>query len=302
VARLLVAPVCAHETRSDGVTGPLTLKERSRAAPVLASAADQRYLAWTGTDLHVNIASSDAGGRFGPAHRLGYQSWQQVWVSSTRSRSGDGTWETVPLGPALAATWAEAHLAWTGRDGHLNVLPRSTGWDGPVLLGQNTQVAPALAAWEGGLVLAWTGTDRRVNVAVSRGRVFGPPTRLEAKTSWHPAVGVYGERVAVAWTGTDNHVNVMFLQNGSVGPAHRFDHTSMTGPALCPVRDELILAWAGTDRRVNLATVEPNGGRTVRLHEKTIACPSVCADGGALLVAWTGTDNHINVLTVDPPH
>jgi hypothetical protein len=157
-------------------------------------------LAWTGSDLHVNIASANAGGPFSPAHRLGYKSWQQVWVSSTRSRSGDSAWETVPLGPALVATSADAHLAWTGRDGHLNVLPRSTGWDGAVSLGQNTQVAPALAAWEGGLILAWTGTDRHVNVAVSRGRAFGPPSRLLAKTSSQPAVSVHGERLAVAWT------------------------------------------------------------------------------------------------------
>jgi hypothetical protein len=286
---------------------PSTLKERSAAAPVVVSADGGLFLAWTGTDLHLNLALSGPDGHFGPVRRLPYKSWTRVWESSTTAGRSDSSWKTVPLGPALTLTGTEPHLAWTDARGNLNVLSApddpsgAGGLEAPVSVGQNTQLAPALVAWGDELVLAWTGTDRHVNCAISRRRTFHTSWRLEAKTPFRPVLGVHGDCLVVAWTGTDHHLNLMLLRDGSFGPPRRLDETSRTSPALCRAGNDLIIAWAGTDRRLNLAMAHPDG-RSIRLNEKTIAGPSICSSGDAVVLAWTGTDARLNLMKVDPPH
>lgn len=281
--------------------GKITLAERSSAAPALASWQGRLYLAWTGTDTHLNVMSSADGRSFSDHYRLDHKSYKTETSMSSSTSSGFSETTTVALAPSLAASEGGVDLAWTGSDGHVNVM-RSAGSPPHLRLSETTSVAPSLAALGPELALTWTGTDRHLNVVVSSGSSFGRPLRLDQKSSGSPALCALGSaELAVGWTGTDRHLNVMVSYQTAFGPPLRLDDKSSEGPALCSLGpSELALGWTGTDRRLNLV-VSRNGkfGGARRLEEKSVHAPAVCVHFDQLFVAWAGSDLRLNLVGLD---
>jgi len=85
------------------------LDETSDAAVATAAWRDQLYLAWTGSDLHVNLASSPDG------HEIMGKQWLDHRSPTTVSRGRVGT-ANVALAPSLAASGKRLLLAWKGGD------------------------------------------------------------------------------------------------------------------------------------------------------------------------------------------
>jgi hypothetical protein len=267
------------------------------AAVVLTSWQDRLVLGWTGSDLHLNVASSPDGRVFGDKRRLKPRSYVRV--------SDGDDWRTIPLRPAVAGAGGLLHVAWTAPNGKLNLTPVDGApgrAESPAMVHrQRSASAPALAAsGRDDLVLAWTGTDRHVNLLTLAGPRTGAPVWLrDARTDASPAVCRHGDAMVVAWTGGDRRINLMTVSAGGPAQPLRLEQArSPAGPALCSHRGRLVLAWAGGDRRVNLLTVAGDQvGSHIRLDEaKTVAAPAVCSHDGAVVVAWVGTDRRVNVV------
>jgi len=233
------------------------LNERSSAAGAITSWRDRVYLAWTGTDLCLNMASSPDGREFVDKQRLAEHSYKQVRKSS--SGSDESTTETIALPPSVTGCGERLYLAWTGTDRALNVLavrpsPNAT----KVTLKQRSSESPSLiASPRASLVLAWTGTDRHVNLLSMADGWSGGPVRLPAaKTGAAPAVCSHNGSLIVAWTGSDRRVNLLTAADGWSGaPVRLEDAKTDHAPAVCSHNGSLVLAWIGTDYRLNLGYV-----------------------------------------------
>jgi hypothetical protein len=276
----------------------VTLGQRSSAAPALASWQGSLYVAWTGRDTHLNVMSSSDARNFANHVRLDHKSYKTE--SSMSSSSGFSDTETVALAPSLAASEHGVDLAWSGSDGHVNIL-RAAGSPPHLRLAERTVAAPTLAALGPDLALAWTGTDRHLNVVVSQHGTFGAPIRLDEK-SWHsPALCAMGtSELALAWTGTDRHLNVVVSHQAAFGRPLRLDGTSFHGPALLAAGTELALGWTGSDRRINLMLSRSGGfDAPLVLDEKSVYAPAIGIHLNEFFLAWTGSDGRLNLAAVD---
>jgi hypothetical protein len=286
------------------------LSEKSAAACAVTSWRDQLYLAWTGTDMHINVASSVDGREIKGKQRLAQVSCKRVTRSSAGTNQSSTT-ETVALAPALAACGARLCLAWTGSNGALNVLAAEhPDYAAPSTFKERSGEAPSLAATGSGEVaVAWTGTDRHVNLLTAAVATSGAPlpvagakSRLaEAKSDNAPAVCHHEGRPVIAWTGSDRRINVLAVAEYGPGTPLRLDEARSYGaPALCSHQGRLILAWTGSDRRINMVAVAEYGpGTPLRLDEaKSYGAPALCSHQGRLILAWTGSDRRINLAYV----
>jgi hypothetical protein len=238
------------------------LDEKTSASCALTSWGDRLYVAWTGSDLHLNLAFWLEGHELAGKQRLAQRSY--TWVDDS-SLGKDRRRKVVGLAPSVVGIGEQLFLAWTGSDGALNVLvANSAGYSAPVTFKQRSPLSPTVAAApDGDLVLAWTGTDRHVNLLTVGRQWEGQPVRLEAKTSASPALCSHDDNLVVAWTGTDRHINLLTVGRKGQSRPVRLEVKTSLAPALCSHDGDLMLAWTGTDRRVNLLTV--GGQRASRI-------------------------------------
>ena len=279
------------------------LGEKSTAALAVIGWRDQLYLAWTGSDLHVNLASSPDGREIVGKQRLGQRSYRHV-------AGGTSEWNE-PLAPSLAVSGERLYLAWTGSDSALNVLAaEQPARAAPVTLNERSARGPSLAtAEDGNLVLAWTGRGRganHVNLLTLPRDSDGTPVPLagaqtrfeEARSGSGPAVCSHQGGLVLAWTGTDHHINILAAAEGPYGAPVRLEEAkSSYAPALCSHEGSLVLAWTGIDRHINVLTAaESPYGAPVRLEEaKSSYAPALCSHKGSLIVTWSGAHDHLNV-------
>ena len=185
------------------------LDETSHAAVAVTSWHDQLYLAWTGSDMHVNLASSPDGRAITGKRRTAQRS------CLTFGRV------IIPFAPALAVSGERLYLAWIG-DGVLNLLAAEHPADAaPVTFEEVGPDSPSLTtAGNDNLMLAWTGPDGHVNLLTLAGDSSGVPVLLggaktrfeEAKSRHAPALCSHQGSLVLAWTGTDHHLNVARLR------------------------------------------------------------------------------------------
>jgi hypothetical protein len=164
-----------------GTSGTTDLGGRTSHPPAIAARAGEVVIAWTGTDVHLNLVRRQDG-VWGPSQRLD---------------------ERSPHSPALCASDLGLALAWTGTDHRVNVLLPRDGDRGWVRLAQATSAfAPALCARGDGLVVAWTGRDRRIRLLTLGPDGPGETQQLPATamTLGSPALCTHGESVVVTWT------------------------------------------------------------------------------------------------------
>src|SRR6266851_5881883 len=163
------------------------------ARPALAVAGEQLYLAWTGTDHHINILAD-------PQSPLG----TPVRLEEARSKTT----------PALCSHQGSLVLGWRGTDARINILTGPEGPHGaPVRLEEARSVdgyGPALCSHQGSLVLAWTGHDGHINILTGHEGPHGAPVRLEkAWSPYVPALCSHQGSLVLAWTGHDGHINIL---------------------------------------------------------------------------------------------
>lgn len=190
------------------------LEERSNTACAVTSTGDRVHLAWTGSDLHLNLASSPDGYAFADKQRLAHESYQRRDSTDLfDSSKTNTTWE--PLPPALAASGERRYLAWTGSDGALRVVVAERGaFSSPVTFKERTDTSPSVATSERGLTLAWIGTDRHVNLCTVAHDWSSRKLRLEeTKTAVAPAVCSHRGALMVAWAGSGRRLYVGQLED-----------------------------------------------------------------------------------------
>jgi hypothetical protein len=136
------------------VLDAMRLGERS-VAFAMTSWRDRLYVAWTGTDLYLNVAWSPDGREITGKQRLPQQSY-----------STDGQ-ERDALAPSLAGSGEHLYLAWTDTDHRINLLADPENPYGAPVRPEEARSDgdPALCSHQGSLILAWSGADRHLNLA-----------------------------------------------------------------------------------------------------------------------------------------
>ena len=237
------------------------LGEMSDGTFAMTGRHDRLYLAWTGTDRHLNLAWSPDAREIIGKQWLAQQSYKEVPASQGTAKVG--------VAPALAASGEQLHLAWMAADQRLAGL---RGWFSDV---------------------------RYISILTDPENPHGAPVRLEEARSAHaPALCAHQGSLVLAWTGTDGHINLLARPESPHGEPVRLDPTwSQCMPALCSHQGSLVLAWTGTDGYINLLTGPENPhGEPVRLQEARSQCaPALCSYQGSLVLAWRGTDRHLNL-------
>jgi hypothetical protein len=162
------------------------LDEKSSAGFAVISWHDQLQLAWTGTDMRINLASSPDGGEITAKQRLDQRSYTQETISTGDTSST----RRVGLAPALAAAGDRLYVAWTGSHAALNLLAAEAPAQAPLTLRERSGHAPSLA----------TSGDA------------GPPVRLDgARTRHAPVLCSHQGSLIVGWCGTDGRLNLARL-------------------------------------------------------------------------------------------
>jgi hypothetical protein len=259
--------------------------ESTPSAPAITTFKNQLYLAWRGTDDHLNIENL-----------------------ATNSKTTLPDVDTTSAAPALAPFGGRLVLAWTGTDAqhHLNVLSSTDGvhWGDKGTLAQTTFASdgPALAAYSGSLVLGWTGTDTKLNDAFSTdGMNFGPATTFGAyfgaTSRYAPALATLNGDLYAAWTGTDTRLNYLDLRTGQktiLRAGGQFPHSD-NAPSLASNGNQLYLAWTGMDqtgRQNQINVIDATTGVQVPpTFESSYDGPSLAfGPGNTRYIAWSGTD------------
>lgn len=290
----------------------VVLPEESEVAPALASDGDHVFLAWTGTDGHLNLAvSADAGATF--TGKL---------VSS----------ETSSHAPALTSSGKQVRVAWTGSGGELNVAEVvATKGPPPTIMALTTKVtlpdtsphAPGLAAdGIGNLYLGWTGHDETLNlrISVNGGQSWAPSHTFKDSSSAAPALEATADgRLYMAWKAADGEtlsaawVNLVLIGDPPVlqvdpniselARKSALPDTSDHAPGVASHRGRLHMAWTGEgDANLNLAGPilgTAGYGKSVFGAESSDAGPALARHRQAYVLAWRGSGNEqLNIATV----
>jgi hypothetical protein len=292
----------------DGLSfGNKATLERSSEPPALAFGplppAAALFLAWTGTDDHLNILRAPP---------------------PTKSRFGEANDD---CGPAIATAFAQLFMTWQEGDNHLFISPSPGGMPAP-LIGQSfgatlqlpgssqDSASPALAFDTAGqrLYFAWADDDGHISISGSSdGANWDPPFAVGERTvgDGTPALAFGHGKLFLAWTGTDDdhHLNVLALTPSPGGftraqPRNTLPERSSddAGPALAFGNDRLFLGWTDDDDRVKVATSSNDGINFAPPwdggeHSSDNAGPALAymdsgtaATPGLLCLAWVGRD------------
>jgi len=251
---------------TDGLTWPIGTKwtipdETTHNSPGLAfdAVTDKTFIAWTGTDRHLNIRSSTA-----PDLR----SWVNKWVTPERSHHAT----------AIAFGAGRLFVAWTGLDDRLNVATTNDGlghWMVKKTLEEKSYTQPWITFSNNTLLLCWQGLDQRLNFLQTTDfadLIFVNKVTIGERSDSHPAVAVAADGLPfLCWRGVGNDVlNQIVSDTGDTNgfaadPSFKrpFDRLvdgpekSPNGPSLCPFRQPMFVAWQGTDddHHINVAVL-----------------------------------------------
>jgi hypothetical protein len=228
--------------------------------PSLDGSGEHLYLAWTGTDEHINILTDPQSPHGAAAWLEGTRSWYDPALCSHQG--------------SIAVAWTASNQRLAGLVGrlsdvtsftsgirHISILtdaenPHSV----PIRLEEARSArGPALCSHQGSLVLAWTGTDGYINILTDPHNTHDPPIRLEeAWSSYMPALCSHQGSLVLAWAGGDEgYISILTDPHNPHDPPIRLDEARSKGaPALCSYQDSLILAWPGTGAHLNLARLQ----------------------------------------------
>jgi hypothetical protein len=279
-----------------------TLNQTSFVSPALALNFGKVYLAWTGTDNQLNVASSSDGRSFSSPSLLR---------------------EYSNCAPAMVVN-GPLFIAWTGTDNRINVMSSSNGttFGNKVTLNETSYDGPALAAFGGKIYLAWTGTNSNLYVMSSAdgGRSFGAKVKLSNTSYAGLALSSNSRTLFVSWSSTSGSLyfrpsldGVSFGSAVSVGETAR----AQTGPSMAFTADysrpstavfRHYLAWIGTNHQLRFRY--STDGSTFPAYTSTpipewsYVAPAVFqaldskGNPNGAYIAWTGTNYQLNVARI----
>jgi hypothetical protein len=169
----------------------------SVAGPALAKAGNDLYVAWTGTDLRLNVRDITTGRQ--------------------------ATFESSRLAPALNGGGGGLNIAWTGTNGHLNVagLNSSLQETCKQTFRQTTYFAPGLTNLGGRAYLSWAGEDsaRHINLIADRSLTntcdfadTSAPLGKSFLANTTPGLGPLNGHIQIIWGGTDKNITLNVAQ------------------------------------------------------------------------------------------
>ncbi len=249
-----------------------------------------------------------------------------LFVISSQSAAGQKTTllDRSRRSPAMTEHAGSVLLAWTGRDGRINILKSAGGnsWSGAkVTLAEKTDRGIALASDGEYAYLAWKGTDYlgSLNIMRSRdGETWSDKVSVDESSDLGPALAVLRGRVFLAWRGKANHrLNIMQSSDGfSWRTKVVLDDTTMARPALAANSGRLFLTWtekpylAPMPDSVRKNVTLPAGpirlrrsrdgidwGSSVRIDGQSKLSPVLTSLDDRLFLAWTSTDRGHLMLT-----
>jgi hypothetical protein len=275
----------------------VVLPESSIAAPAIITFRDQitntymPYIAWTGTDDHLNI---------------------EYLVSGVKTTLP----ETSFAAPAPAVFQGRPFIAWTGTDAqhHLNVESSADGMtfdyktvlDAPardqgVLNGLDATTfdtdGPVLGPNVAALCIAWTGTDNRINYAYAFGpfgQYFGPANMLLEYSDFSPSLTTFNGDFIVAWTDLyrGNETSAYSITYQTLAGDVDYVMASNNGPSLTtdddyPGASSLGMAWTDAATQVVSVLTPEFGDQAIFLGTSPYA-PSLAVD-------YIPDDNHFYI-------
>jgi hypothetical protein len=279
-----------------------TFGDTSNAAPALVEFGGKTLLVWSSSfDGALNVATVANG-------QTGYQLQSKVTLVGDTSNN---------LTPAATVFNGRLYLAWTGADGHLNVISSADGvkFTNKVTLGDTSNVGPTLAGFNGRLYLGWTGLDGHLNVessadgmSFSNKVTLGDTSLLSTPTpgkfqDLSPALATFGGRLYLAWTGADTHLNVESSANGTSfsNKVTLSNATSANAPALTVEQPTvqgrpslLVLGWTNVGpaapqiHTMTSTDGQTFGGLVTSTQTATGSVALSSSSAGTLDIAWTG--------------
>jgi hypothetical protein len=171
--------------------------QRTPGSPALAPIGGEVMLAWTGSDSHLNLATS-RGLEFSESSRLDY---------------------TSRVSPVLSTFGATIALAWTGTDFHLNLAVGDAAegsFRSEWRLEETSQEGPALCAMGRATLIAWVGTDDHLNVGLVEDGSVRSRLRLGDRTFYEPGLVIHAGALILVWTGIKGEVGVTQLRTPTV--------------------------------------------------------------------------------------
>src|SRR5215472_5423723 len=215
--------------------------------PSLANFHGNLYVAWMGSDHHLNV------GRYDPAH-------PSVLADKVTLR------ESSNHAPALAAFQGRLYLSWRGTDGHLNIVSSADASTFTTKVTYNILIrtSPSSVAKNMFLFVVWEDMSASSHIVFARYDPAQPGDLQDvvtvASSSQLPVglapAGVASPYVVVAWrTATDAHVRTAVFEGGPFlhNPVYTAETTNY-GPALYSP----YMSWTGTNaaQSVNVSTAD----------------------------------------------
>jgi len=233
--------------------------------------------------------------------------------------------ESSQQGPALCIYRDQVHMAWIDE---LTVARQTTrlclarvvlngrqfrGFEGKVILNDESPQPPALASVGNLLVLAWTDYDH-LNIAISTdGKTFAKHKSHE-ENRLGPALCPHGNKLFIGWNGLFNNLLNIAIVEGSgttitgVGNKVTLQDASPRGLAMASFKGKLFIAWQNElnerthEGNIHLAYSADDGRTFSHRHVSNEKCwrgASLCVNKGNLSVAWNGVgDSRLNIATV----
>jgi len=278
-----------------GVASAVPTDKTSNWQPAIAAFNGALYLAYTGLDGRLNIASSTDGVTFG---------------ASTIIPNN-----TSAVGPGLAAFGGQLYIAWAATDGlrSINIMQSANGvsWVNKRLFGpERSRGNPALAGSSSQLLIAWNGTDnaKTVNVGciVCSNAPFGTKRTYANATSDHGVgIAAINENFFLAWRdrfASAGNIVVGSPANDPLGFVSQTNlpGTAIRGPGIAGSPGFAYVGSVGPNNILGLTTLQVVGTTTTVVGGGGVSGlsntnPALAYLNGHLYYVWLGTDRRINI-------
>lgn len=299
LARILGLSLVIAGATAPSVASAVPTDKTSNWQPAIAAFNDRLYLAYTGLDGRLNVASSTDGITFG---------------TSTIIPNN-----TSAVGPGLAAFNGNLYIAWAATDGRrsINIMQSANGvsWVNKRLFGSEASRGnPALAGSSSQLLIAWNGTDGAATLnagcIVCTNAPFGAKrTYTNATSNYGVGLAAINENFFLAWLDrfASNGIRVVGSPAqdplGFVSQTDSGD-TNIRGPGITGSGGFAYVGAVGPNNRLSLVQFQVVGTTATLIGglggvsgQTSNTNPALTYFNGHLYYVWLGTDQRINITS-----
>lgn len=298
-ARILGLSLVIAGATAPGVASAVPTDKTSNWQPAIAAFNGRLYLAYTGLDGRLNVASSTDGVTFG---------------ASTIIPNN-----TSAVGPGLAAFNGELYIAWAATDGRrsINIMQSANGvsWVNKRLFRFDASLGnPALAGSSSQLLIAWNGTDGahtlNVGCIVCLNAPFGTKrTYATATSDYGVGIAAINENFFLAWRDRFASAGIIVVGSPANDPLTfasqtNLPGTNIRGPGITGSAGFAYVGSVTPGNLLSLATLQVVGTTTTLVSQSppggivgqtSNTNPALAQLNGVLYYVWLGTDRRINI-------